>query len=203
VSVNSREHPTERHESPSQALRATLLKAVAQLRADAGASRVTLRLALPHANFPVVAEAVADGIPRIAGDHSINQRDSSTLHFFQRTRRMLVVPDTRSSVPPTSPEVIERYGILAELVTPLYLQRTLVGVLAVHETRGPREWSAREIEAVTTTSEAILDLLRSDRMLRGAGGTPAYPFLTNHAGGSLTPQAPHQSSSEIGGPDAH
>lgn len=125
-----------------------------------GASRTTLRLEEPGGDFPVVAEALAPGIRSIKGVSRIPVRNSATFAFFERERRILVVNDCRTSDPPTPQELMDFYGVRAEILAPLMDGGRIVGIVSVHYAPGPREWTEVEIEALTRASARILGELK-------------------------------------------
>lgn len=125
-----------------------------------GASRTTLRLEEPGGDFPVVAEALAPGIRSIKGSSRISVRNSATFAFFERERRILVVNDCRTSDPPTPQELMDFYGVRAEILAPLLDGERIIGIVSVHHAPGPREWTEVEIDALTRASARILGELK-------------------------------------------
>lgn len=125
-----------------------------------GASRTTLRLEEPGGDFPVVAEALATGIRSIKGGAGVPVRNSATFAFFERERRILVVNDCRASDPPTPQELMDFYGVRAEILAPLMDGGRIVGIVSVHHAPGPREWTEGEIEALRRASARILGELK-------------------------------------------
>jgi maleate isomerase len=132
-----------------------------ELRRATGASRTTLRLERPGGDFPVVAEALAPGVRSIRGDSGIAIRESATFTFLDRERRLLIVNDCRVSDPPTPPELMDLYGVRAEMLAPLVDGGRIVGIVSVHVAGEPREWSPTEIR----------ELERAAGLLREAIGT--------------------------------
>jgi len=123
-----------------------------------GASRTTLRLEEPGGDFPVVAEALAPGIRSIKGSARMPVRNSGTFAFFERERRILVVNDCRTSDPPTPQDLMDFYGVRAEILAPLMDGARIVGIVSVHHAPGPREWTEVEIDALARASARILEL---------------------------------------------
>ncbi len=129
--------------------RPALDRLVAELLAATGAGRVTLRLDLPGpAFFPVVAEACADGVAPVAGDASIDLRGAPTFTTVAEGLETVIQDDVRTARPPTPPEVIARYGVRAQMLAPVVRDGRCAGTLSVHETRGPRAWSAADRAAL-------------------------------------------------------
>lgn len=131
---------------------------VAELLAATGASRVTLRLDVPGPDFfPVVAEACAPGISPIAGDASIDLRAAPTFTTVAEQLQTVIQDDVTTAEPPTPPEVIARYGVRAQMLTPVMRDGRCVGTLSVHEASGPRAWSAADRQALAETAAAAAD----------------------------------------------
>ena len=53
------------------------------------------------------------------------------------------------------PYVIETYGVRSEMVSPVFKDHDLVGIVSVHYTKGPRHWMAGDIECVETACEHV------------------------------------------------
>jgi maleate isomerase len=127
-----------------------------ELLRKTGASRTTLRLDRPDADFPVVAEALGPGTRSIRGEARIAVRDSGTFRFFERERRPLIVNDCRASDPPTPEALMEFYGVRAEMLAPLVEAGAIVGIVSVHYAPGPRQWTALEIGALDDARQSIM-----------------------------------------------
>lgn len=124
-----------------------------------GASRTTLRLDLSEQDAgldAVVAEALAPGVRSIRGDTSIrNLRDSPPIRFLEEQRTPLVQEDCSMADPAPPPELIELYGVKAQMVAPLVREDRLVGVISVHYIPGPRDWSAEDVAALQEAAERV------------------------------------------------
>src|SRR5262249_30054061 len=127
--------------------------------ADLGASRTTLRLDRPDAIFPVVAEATAPGIKSIAGESSIDPRSAPTFQFLVRERRTLVQSDLLETDLPPPPALIELYGARAQMLTPVLRDNDLIGIVSVHYSPGPREWTDEDVATLERASQEILTQL--------------------------------------------
>jgi maleate isomerase len=126
-----------------------------ELLRETRASRTTLRLEQPGGDFPVVAEALAAGTRSIRGEAGIAVRDSATFVYLDRERRPLIVDDCRTSDPPTPQQLMEFYGVRAEMVAPLVEDGRIVGIVSVHLAGETRDWSAAEIRALERAAERI------------------------------------------------
>ena len=119
-----------------------------QLLADTRASRATLRLDLVGMNFPIVAEAVAEGVSPLSGDQSLDQRRLETVTYLFETRKVLVQDDTGSADPRPPKELIQAYGVRAQVLAPIVHASRVSGWVSLHECSGPREWLEPDIAAV-------------------------------------------------------
>src|SRR5215208_2865246 len=125
-----------------------------ELLRSTGASRTTLRLDLLDQDGgldEVVAEALAPGVPSIR-----NLRDSSPIRFLEEQRTPLVQDDCSRADPAPPPELIELYGVRAQMVAPLVRDDSLIGVISVHYVPGPRVWSAQDLAALQEATERVL-----------------------------------------------
>jgi maleate isomerase len=129
------------------------------LLVSTGASRTTLRLDLPNQDAgldEVVAEALAPGVRSIRGDTSIrNLRDSPPIRFLEEQRTPLVQEDCSTADPAPPSELVELYGVRAQMVAPLVRDDGLVGVISVHYVPGPRGWSAQDHAALQEAVERV------------------------------------------------
>ncbi len=121
------------------------------------ASRTTLRLDLPDQGAgldEVAAEALAPGVRSIRSDTAIrNLRDSATVRFLEERRTPLVQEDCSMADPAPPPELIESYGVRAQMVAPLVRDDGLIGAISVHYVPGPRRWSAQDLVALKEATE--------------------------------------------------
>jgi len=134
------------------------------LLAATGASRTTLRLNLPDRNLhvdKVAAEAIADNVRPIGDDSSIDQRALPTVRFLEEERRPLVQNDCSDVEPAPPKELIEFYGVRAQMLGPLVRDGSLIGWISVHDTAGPREWNEKDMAALLRAVERLLDELAS------------------------------------------
>src|SRR3990172_9564471 len=83
------------------------------------ASRVTLRLDTPGEVFPVVAEALAPGVRSIRSATEIDLRKAGTFQFLAREWRLLIQADCLVDEPVAPPELIELYGVRAQMLAPI------------------------------------------------------------------------------------
>ena len=135
------------------------------------ASRTTLRLDMPEQDAgldTVVAEALAPGVRSLCDDTSIRKlRSVSTVRFLEEQRRVLVQNDCLADdlAPPS--ELIEVYGVKAQMLAPIVRDDRLVGVISVHYAPGPRDWSSENVavlqEAVERVQRALDATVQANR----------------------------------------
>jgi maleate isomerase len=118
-----------------------------------------LRLDLPDQDAgldTVVAEALAPGVRSLRKDTSIrNLRGVSTVRFLEEQRRILVQNDCLADdlAPPS--ELIEPYGVKAQMLAPIVRGDRLAGVISVHYAPGPRDWSTEDVAALQEAVERV------------------------------------------------
>jgi maleate isomerase len=124
-----------------------------------GASRVTLRVDTRGEGFPVRAEALAPGVRSIRDATEIDLRRAKTFQFLERERRLLVQSDCLVAEPVVPPELIELYGVRAQMLAPLVRDGRLVGIVSVNHAGTPREWTDEEVAALEATAARVLENL--------------------------------------------
>jgi GAF domain-containing protein len=121
------------------------------------AGQTTLRLDLPELGSwldTVAAEALALGVRSIREDTSIrNLRGVATVRVLEEQRRPLVQNDCLTEDPAPPRELIERYGVRAQMLAPVVHKGRLVGVISVHHVAGPRLWSTEDVAALKHAAE--------------------------------------------------
>lgn len=135
-----------------------------ELLAATTASRTTLRMDLADMGFhvdKVAAEAVAPGVRPIGGDSSLDQRSLPTVRFLEERHRILVQGDCLMADPAPPPELIELYGVRAQMLGPLVRGQRVIGWISVHYTAGPREWSEEDVSALRDAIERVQQELLS------------------------------------------
>lgn len=113
-----------------------------------GAGRVTLRLDEPDEVFPVKAEALAPGVRPIKGDTSIDLRKIATYKWIKRELRPLIQTDCANEDPAPPRELVEHYGVGAQMLGPIVRNGELGGIISVHHVGGSREWKPEEVAAL-------------------------------------------------------
>jgi len=140
---------------------ATLVTVLEELLTTTGASRVTLRrdLAGPSA-FPVVEEALADGVGSLRDERSVHLPTQPVVRELRRGRQVVQHDCVTAFDEPAFQAMLETYGGLrAQIVIPIEVEGRLEAILSLHQLGQPRRWTAGEIGAATTAAERIRALL--------------------------------------------
>jgi maleate isomerase len=123
------------------------------------ASRATLRLDLPDQDSgldTVVAEALAPGVRSLRDDTLIrNLRGASTVRFLEEHGRVLVQNDCLADDPAPPSELIEHYGVKAQMLAPILREDRLEGLISVHYAPGPRDWSSEDVAVLKEAVERV------------------------------------------------
>lgn len=144
---------------------------VARVREQTAAARVTLRLDVAGANYPVIAESLGDGAASIRSDNSLDQRGAATAQWVIRTHQVLVQTDCRSAENPPPRELIKAYHVGAQVLAPVLLEGNVAGWVSVHSTVR-REWSEQDVAAATSAADAAAAALGSAQTLNTLKGIP-------------------------------
>jgi maleate isomerase len=129
------------------------------LRDATVASRVTLRLDTPGHVFPVVGEALAPGIRSIRDATEIDLRAATTFQYLERELKPLIQNDCTQGSHPAPAELIEFYGVKAQMLSPVVRDDRLAGIVSVHYAPATRRWSATDIAALEDAVARIQTLL--------------------------------------------
>jgi maleate isomerase len=127
------------------------------------ASRITLRLDWPEWGLhvdDVAVEARRPGVASLAGRTSIDQRRAATVRWLERELRPLVQDDCSESEHQPPRELVELYGVRAQMLAPLVRDGRLVGWVSVHEIGSTRGWTDDDVETLKRGAAAIDDALR-------------------------------------------
>jgi maleate isomerase len=130
------------------------------LREATAASRVTLRLDTPGKVFPVAGEVTAPGIRSIRDATEIDLRAAKTFQYLEQQQKLLIQDDCEQGTFPAPRELIELYGVKAQMLAPVVRDGRLAGIVSVHYAPAVRKWSATDITALedaVTSVHALLD----------------------------------------------
>lgn len=159
---------------------------VAAVREQTSAARVTLRLDVAGANFPVIAEALDDGAASIRSDNSLDQRGAATAQWVMRTRQVLVQNDCHLAESPPPAALLEAYQVRAQMLAPVLIEGAVAGWVSVHSTVA-RDWSDHDVAIAAGAAHAASAALRSTAPAGKNRLSPAQP-LTNR---SYRKEIPH------------
>ena len=112
--------------------------------------------------FPVVAEALGPGARSIAGDSSIDLRAAATFKFLEREQRNLIQEDCAAGESPAPPELIEFYGVKAQMLAPIVRDGQLVGIVSVHYAPATREWTEEDVGALEDATRRVTEALAGE-----------------------------------------
>ena len=134
---------------------------VAGLREAFDVQRCTLRLDVPDDVFPIVHDALAEPAGSLIHDRRVDQRAQPVVAALLGGAAQVVQADTRqASDDPAFLAMLEVYGgMQAQIVTAVRDDGRLVGILSLHELRGPRDWTSDEISLARAGANMIGCLL--------------------------------------------
>lgn len=123
------------------------------------ASRVTIRLERPGETLPIVAEALAPGIPSLQGPSTIDLRAAPTVRYLAETLGTLIQDDLLATDTPPPPELIQQYGARAQMLAAVGSDGTLAAIVSVHYSPGPRHWTDGEVAALEAAAARVRDII--------------------------------------------
>ena len=124
------------------------------------AGRTTIRVIDSDGGFPVVAEATARGVRPIRDTTDIDLHKAETVVHIKRTHEPLLQEDLEHAIPQVPRQLIELYGVKAQMLGPVVVSGTLVGIVSVHDVAGPREWSTEDRSALVRTATTVEHIIR-------------------------------------------
>lgn len=127
---------------------AALQTLVDRLLATFDVGRCTLRLEHPHELFPVAIEARDAGVGSLIGDRTVDLRGQPVVEALSSGAGQVVQDDSAAaSDDPAFQRMLVAYGgLAAQIVTAVRPGGRLRGIISLHELRGPRSWSAEEVD---------------------------------------------------------
>jgi maleate isomerase len=126
------------------------------------ASRTTLRIDIPEQNShidTVLVEAVSPGTSSIRALTSLEMRKLETVKFLEERRSNLIQEDCANSDVPAPKDLMQVYGVKAQMLGPLVWNHKLIGFISVHYLPSTRHWSDRDIDALDDAANRIITLL--------------------------------------------
>lgn len=132
-----------------------------QLRAEAGASRVTLRRDLPgDYAFPVTDEALEPGVGSLREERSVDLRGQPVALEVAQGRQVVQDDCAQAFDDPAFQRMREIYGGLgAQIVTPVMVEGRVAAIMSLHQLGPARHWAAAEIEACSAAAARVSELL--------------------------------------------
>ncbi|HKU85532.1 MAG TPA: GAF domain-containing protein [Casimicrobiaceae bacterium] len=127
----------------------------ADLLLATGASRVVCALAADE-GWRFAAEAVTHGARQIRNDGASTDvlLAPIALQQLQREHDIVVQDDVSQAEPPVAATLVDRYGVRAQILAPVFRDARLAGLVAVHHSRGPRHWEQADVELVRKAQAA-------------------------------------------------
>jgi maleate isomerase len=139
-----------------------LERVLEDLREATAASRVTLRLDTPGEVFPVAGEALAPGIRSIRDATEIDLRAARTFQYLEERKEILIQDDCAQGDYQAPRELIQLYGVKAQMLAPVVRDDRLAGIVSVHYAPAVRSWSATDIAALEDAVVNVHALLDAD-----------------------------------------
>lgn len=128
-----------------------------ELLRETGASRTTIRLeVVPGGELEVVAESTAPGVESLRGKPTVRREPRSSpgpFEVMQAELRVIVQDDVVTSAP-AFPELVDLYGVRAQLLAPIVRGGRLAGVVSVHDAE-LRKWTEQEIDALRNAAARV------------------------------------------------
>ena len=144
----------------------TLQGVLDQLREETSVFRTTLRLEAEVDDFSIAVESLGEGAGSLKGPVPFDLRQTGTYRWIERERRILVQSDVREGPNPPK-ELFEVYGVGSQMLSGLFNDDRLVGIISVHHAATPREWTDADISALEQATAAVeSELARSDSSRR-------------------------------------
>jgi GAF domain-containing protein len=134
---------------------------LSDLLAATGASRVTLRRALPgEYAFPVTDEVLAAGVGSLREERSVDLRTQPVALEVGAGRQVVQDDCAAAYDDPAFHRMREVYGgLAAQIVTPVQRDGEVIGIVSLHQLATPRRWTEAEIAACRETATRVGGLL--------------------------------------------
>jgi GAF domain-containing protein len=134
---------------------------LSDLLAATGASRVTLRRALPgEYAFPVTDEALAPGVGSLREERTVDLRTQPVALEVAAGRQVVQDDCATAYDDPAFHRMREIYGgLAAQIVTPVQRDGEVIGIVSLHQLATPRRWTEAEIGTCRETATLLEPLL--------------------------------------------
>jgi maleate isomerase len=133
------------------------------------ASRTTLRIDIPEQNSNInapIIEVLAPGILSIKSLAPLEQRKLPTVIFMEEKRCNLIQEDCANSDVSVPKDLMQVYGVKAQMLGPLEWDHNLIGFISVHYTPSTRHWSNKDIAALDYVKERVMTHLKLAEWLK-------------------------------------
>jgi GAF domain-containing protein len=134
---------------------------LSDLLAATGASRVTLRQAVPgEYAFPVTHEALAPGVGSLRDERTVDLRTQPVALEVAAGRQVVQDDCATAYDDPPFHRMREVYGgLAAQIVTPVERDGGVIGIVSLHQLGTPRHWTTAEIAACRDAAAHLAELL--------------------------------------------
>jgi GAF domain-containing protein len=152
----------------ASSLNAELTELLRVLLDETKAGRTTIRLDLPSFGFALskpAAEAKRSGVAGLLEQSAPGIENAPPVEYLRRERKILVQDDVKAASPDsaTPAELIDSYGLRAQILGPILRDGKLIGIISVHDVTAPRRWTEAEQKAlqraVNRTEEILSEVL--------------------------------------------
>ena len=145
----------------------TLQGIIDDLLEQTGASRCTLRQDVPGAHaYPVTHEALAPGVHSLKELWSVDQAKQPVVLHLLGGGSQVVQRDSRREFPddPEFHGMRKAYGgLAAQIVTPVVIGESVVGIISLHQLEAPREWAEDDARLCSTAASDAAALIKGSR----------------------------------------
>ena len=134
---------------------------IEQLLAELDVQRVTVRVDVPDAVFPVRYEVLAPGVGSLRDD-TTDMTKQPVPRVLEEHGGQVVQEDAAAAFPGDAAfhEMRERFGgMRAQIVTGCYRDGELVALLSIHDLRAPRTFGDAERGRCRAAATAIAEML--------------------------------------------
>ncbi len=147
-------------------LDAILQTTVMEVRRILQVDRAIIYQLMGDGSGTVVTEAVVPDWPEIEGQiiHDPCFAESY-LEQYRQGRISAIVDLLKARVQPCHVELLQPFGVRANLVVPILQRETLWGLLIVHQCNGPRQWENFEIELLRQLADQVGIALAQSQLL--------------------------------------
>ena len=130
--------------------------AVEEVQKLLAVDRVLIFQLNPDGSGTVVQEQVTKDYPAVIASNIIDPCfDRSYHHSYTQGRIYTIADITKASLDPCYVEFLQKFGVKASAIVPIYLRAELWGLLIVHHCQAPRQWQPKEVEIMSQLTTQI------------------------------------------------